>query len=76
MAPMLSQERYISPEYVNCWAWQIEQDKIRLNLENMISVKLWVDRLKDQKFAIFLKDKAIDLPMGSDLHKTAFILCI
>jgi hypothetical protein len=73
---MLSRERYISPVYVNRWARQIEQDKIRLNPEDAISVKLWVDRLKDQNFAIFLKDKATDPPMGSDLHKTAFILCI
>ena len=55
-APMLSRDRYISPEYVNRWAWQIEQKKICLHPEDAISVKLWIERLKDKNINIFLKD--------------------
>jgi hypothetical protein len=39
-------------------------------------VKLWVDRLRDQKSMTFLKDKATDLPLGSNLDKTSFVLCV
>ena len=75
-APMLSRDRYISPEYVNRWAWQIEQKKICLHPEDAISVKLWIERLKDKNINIFLKDKATDSPLGSNLDKSAFIMCI
>ena len=61
---------------MNCWAQQIEQGKIQLHLEDAISTKLWVDRLKDNNVKIFLKDKATDPPLGSYLDKTCFILCI
>ena len=74
--PVLSQDRYISPEYVNHWAQQVERGKIQLHLEDAISIKLWVDRLKDNNVKIFLKDKATDPPLGSDLDKNGFILCI
>jgi hypothetical protein len=73
---VLSRDRYISPNYVNRWARQVEQGKIRLHLEDAISIKLWVDRLNDDNVKIFLKDKATDPPLGSDLDKTGFILCI
>jgi hypothetical protein len=39
-------------------------------------VELWVDKLKDQNIKTFLKDKVTDLPLGSNLDKTAFVLCM
>ena len=71
-----SRDRYISPDYVNRIAWQIEHEKIRLHPEDLMSVKLWVDKLRANNVILFLKDKATDPPLGSDLDKKAFILCM
>ena len=61
---------------MNWWAQKIKQEKIQLHLEDAISAKLWVNRLKDKNVNIFLKDKATDPPLESNLDKSAFILCI
>ena len=75
-APENSRDHYISPAYVNRYAQENEQSSIRLHKEDAISVKLWLDRLKEKNTLVFLKDKVSPPPPGSDLAPDAYILCI
>ena len=73
-APENSQDHYISPEYVNRYARQMEQAEVRLHKKDAISVNLWIDRLKEQNTLVFIKDKITPPPPGSDLDSEAYIL--
>ena len=54
----------------------VEEENIRLHIEDGISTKLWVDQLKAKNINIFYKNM-LDLPLfGSKLQKEAFIVCI
>jgi len=54
----------------------IEQECIRLHLEDAISTRLWVDRLKADNINIFYKDRLDSSPIGSRLQQDTFVLCI
>jgi hypothetical protein len=57
-------------------AHAVKEENIRLHIEDGISTKLWVDRLKAKNINIFYKD-ILDLPpSGSKLQEEAFIMCI
>jgi len=43
---------------------------------DIISAQLWVDRLRGENVLAFLKDKTTKPPLGLDLDKDAFVLCI
>jgi hypothetical protein len=43
---------------------------------DIISVWLWVDRLREDNTLVFLKDKTTEPPIGSNLDNDAFVLCI
>ena len=54
-----------------------EQDaKIRLHPEDAISIRLWMDRLRDNGALTFYKDKIDRPPPGSALQPDAYVLCI
>jgi hypothetical protein len=75
-APENSRDHYISPEYVNRYARQMEQAKVRLHKKDAISVNLWIDRLKEQNTLVFIKDKITPPPPGLDLDSEAYLLCM
>src|SRR6267142_3997951 len=76
VAPESSRDYYISPEYVNQYARQIEQADVRLHKKDAISVRLWIDQLKEKNMLVFLKDKITPPPSGSDLDPEAYVLCM
>ena len=54
----------------------VEEENIRLHIEDAISTKLWVDRLKAKNINTFYKDKLDLPPSGSKLQGEDFIMCI
>src|SRR6267142_2044099 len=76
VAPESSRDYYISPEYVNQYARQIEQANVQLHKKDAISVRLWIDQLKEKNMLVFLKDKITPPPPGSDLDPEAYVLCM
>ena len=57
-------------------ACAVEEENIRLHIEDAISTKLWVDRLKAKNINTFYKDKLDPPPSGSKLQGEDFIMCI
>jgi hypothetical protein len=43
---------------------------------DIISTQLWIDKLKEDNVLAFLKDKTKEPPLGSNLDKDTFVLCI
>ncbi len=54
----------------------VEEENIRLHIEDAISTKLWVDQLKVKNINTFYKDKLDLPPSGSKLQGEDFIMCI
>ncbi len=54
----------------------IENDKIHLDDNNAISVRLWVTKLRQCGAEAVLKDKRDPPPPGSGLSQNSFVLCI
>jgi hypothetical protein len=54
----------------------VEEEKIRLDKDDAISTRLWMDRLTADETQVFYKDKSNPSPFGSNLDKDAFIMCI
>jgi hypothetical protein len=54
----------------------VEQQEIRLHLQDAISVWLWVNRFRDNDTLVFYKDKADQPPPNSQLEQDSFVLCI
>ena len=54
----------------------VKKENIRLHIEDAISTKLWVDRLKAKNINTFYKDKLDLPPSGSKLQGEDFIMCI
>jgi hypothetical protein len=54
----------------------VEEEDIRLHIEDAISIKLWVDQLKAKNINIFYKDKQDLPPSGSKLQGEDFIMYI
>ena len=75
-APESSRDHYISPAYVNRYARELEQANVRLHKKDAISVRLWIDQLKEKNILAFLKDKITPPPPGSDLDPDEYILCM
>ena len=61
---------------VNWLSHVVEQQEICLHLQDAISVRLWVDRFRDNDTLVFYKDKADQPPPNSQLEQDSFVLCI
>ena len=75
-APIGSQDKYIVLSNVNCLTQALEWETKQLHSEDIISIKLWIDRYKSENISIFYKDKLDAPPLGSGLDPGMFILCI
>jgi hypothetical protein len=76
LAPNGSRDRFISLQDICQMAPTVEEEDIRLHIEDAISTKLWVDQLKVKNINIFYKDKQDLPPSGSKLQGEDFIMCI
>jgi len=54
----------------------VEQETICLHLKDAISIRLWMDRLKEDNISVFYKDKLTPPPPASRLQGDTFILCV
>jgi len=54
----------------------IEEETIRLHNEDIILMKLWIDKMEQENTRVFLKDKITQPPPGSNLDTEAFVMCI
>jgi len=54
----------------------IEEEMIRLHNEDIILMKLWIDKMEQENTCVFLKDKITQPPPGSNLDTEAFVMCI
>ena len=54
----------------------VHEETIHLHSEDVISTKLWVDRLKSMNVNMFYKDKLTLPPPTSRLQGDTFILCV
>ena len=61
---------------MNRWGRIVEQSEICLHPVDIISTQLWIDKLKEDNVLAFLKDKTKEPPLGSNLDKDTFVLCI
>ena len=75
-APIRSRDRYIALNDVNRLAQALKRETKQLHPEDIISVKLWVDRFKCENISIFYKDKLGPPSPGSGLDQGTFVLCI
>jgi hypothetical protein len=61
---------------VTCLRRIVEDDKIRLEDNDVISIKLWVTRLQQGGVEAVLKAKLDPAPPGSNVEDDCFILCL
>jgi hypothetical protein len=54
----------------------IEEEIISLYNEDIILMKLWIDKLEKKRICIFLKDKITQPPSGLNLDIEAFVMCL
>ena len=67
---------YITMRDINHIQQIIEDDKIQLDENDAISVKVWATQLQQAGTSVILKDKIDATPPGSGLSPDTFILCI
>lgn len=75
-APIGSRDRYIALGDINRLAQALERETKQLHSEDIISIKLWVERFKSENISIFYKDRLDSPPPGSGLDQGTFVLCI
>jgi hypothetical protein len=56
--------------------WIVENDEIRLDPNDAISIRLWVTKLQQCGAHAVLKDKLDPPPVGSGLSNDTFVLCL
>jgi hypothetical protein len=60
---------------VNQMSCVMEQETILLHPEDAISIKLWMDRLKEDDINVFYKDKLTPTPPASRLRGHFYFVC-
>ena len=76
LAPHGSRDRFISLSDVSRMGRSLLKNEICLYQEDAISIKLWIDRIKDENALIFYKDQLNSAPQGLGLQDQAFVMCI
>jgi len=56
--------------------WLIEEEMTCLHNEDIISMKLWIDKIEQENTCVFLKDKITQPPLSSNLDTEAFVICM
>ena len=54
----------------------LDAETIQLHPEDVISLRLWVERFKEENICIFYKDKIDPSPPDLPMHEDHLILCI
>ena len=76
LAPHGSHDQFISLSDVSRMGRTLLKNEICLHQEDAISIKLWINRIKDEDALIFYKDWLNSAPQGSGLQDQAFVMCI
>jgi hypothetical protein len=71
-----SRDNLIAPANVSWLGHVVEHQEIRLHKQDAISVRLLLDRFRDNNTLVFYKDKADQPPSNSQLEQNTFVLCI
>ena len=75
-APDGSHNKCVDFSDVSHIAHVVDAETICLHPQDGISIKLWVERLKEEGVLIFYKDKINASPLGLPMHEDQLILCI
>ena len=67
---------HITMRDISQLCWIIEDEEIRLDDNDAISIRLWVTRLWQSGAEAVLKDKRDPPPPGSELSQQSFVLCV
>jgi hypothetical protein len=65
--PQRSWDRFIMLQDVNWMSWVIKQKTIQLYAEDVISIRLWVNKLKSNNVNVFYKNKLGQPPSSSGM---------
>ena len=76
MAPDGSRDKFVDFSDVSRVAQLVDAEMIRLHPQDGVSVKLWVERLKEENILIFYKDRLDASPPGLPMLEGHLILCI
>ncbi len=76
LAPPCSWDHFIFLSDVSRMGRSFLKDTVCLHQEDSISIKLWINNLKDEGALIFYKDQVDPAPQGSGLQDQAFVMCI
>ena len=69
-------DHYITTHDINRLRRIVENEEIRLNENNAISIKVWATQLQEVGAEVILKDKINAPPPGSGLSPDVFVFCI
>jgi hypothetical protein len=72
--PPRSYNHFISQQDITVMARPLENDKICLHLDNVILIKLWIDKLKADDINVFYKDR-LDLSPLDQPYKRMSWFC-
>ena len=75
-APDGSRDKFVDFGNVSRVARVLDAETIRLHPQDGASMKLWVERLKEENILIFYKDKLDASPPGLPMHENDLLLCI
>jgi hypothetical protein len=71
-----SHDKFANFGDVSCVARVLDVETIRLHPQDGASIKLWIERLKDENIQIFYKDKLDPSPTGLPMLENDLLLCI
>jgi hypothetical protein len=69
-------DHYITTRDINRLRRIVENEEIRLDENDAISIKVWATRLQEAGAEVILKDKIDAPPPGSGLSPDVFVFCI
>lgn len=75
-APDGSRDKFADFGDVSRVARVLDAETIRLHPQDGVSVKLWVERLREENTSVFYKDRLDTSPPGLQMHEKDVLLCI
>jgi hypothetical protein len=75
-APDGSHDKFADFSDVSRVARVLDAETVRLHPQDGVSVKLWVERLREENILVFYKDRLDASPPGLQMHEKDILLCI
>ena len=76
VAPDGSCDKFADFGNVSCVACILDAETIQLHPQDGVSVKLWVERPREENTSVFYKDRLDTSPPGLQMHEKDVLLCI